>query len=478
MAKIFDMQNNKYKKLSEFYKEVYNSIPDKTEKITQAGSPRFYCRFYNGNTSVLGVYSENISETETFIYFSKVFNELNLNTPEIYAVSLDKTCYFIKDFGDDLLLNLLLKAKKGELDFENVISYYKKSLTALLKLQILAKNNIDFSKAFSIQKFDSQAILFDLNYFKYYFLNRSGVSFDEKLLQDDFEKLAFDLENQGAKLFMFRDFQARNILVQNEEVYFIDYQGGRLGAPEYDLVSLLYQAKADLPENIKLELKDFYFSEIKKYFDLNKQDFDERFYKYAYLRVLQTFGAYGLRGLIEKKQHFVDSIPFAIKNLKNLMIFHPLSDEFAELKRVLNELVLSKKFDNKIFDEFTVQIFSFSFKKGLPEDLSGNGGGFVFDCRGIHNPGRYPEFKDKTGKDQQAIDFFKTKTDIDVFIENAKLSVNSTIENYIERGFNSLMISFGCTGGQHRSVYCAEAMAKYITEKFQVNVILRHREQE
>lgn len=473
------MQNNKQIQLSEFYRKVYNSEPKKIEKITQAGSPRFYCRFYSEEQSILGVYSDNVIETETFLYYSEVFTKLNLNTPKVYAVSDDKTCYFIKDFGDDLLLNLLLQSQKENNTIsQQIIDYYKKSLTALVKMQVLAKEHIDFTKAYFIQKFDAQSILFDLNYFKYYFLNSSEIVYNEKKLQDDFEKLANDLDSGGTKLFMFRDFQSRNILVKNNEVYFIDYQGGRLGAPEYDLVSLLYQARAGLPENLKLELKDFYFSELSKHIDLDKEEFDDRFYKYAYLRVLQTFGAYGLRGLIEKKQHFVDSIPFALENLKTLMTLHPLSDDFVELKRVLQELILSKKHEHKVFDEFTVQVFSFSYKKGLPIDISGNGGGFIFDCRGIHNPGRYAEYKDKTGKDKVVIEFFKTKSDIDVFIENAKTTVNSTVENYIERGFNSLMISFGCTGGRHRSVYCAEAMAKYLKEKYKVNVILRHREQE
>ncbi len=461
-------------KLTEFYKETYKIIPDSIQPISQAGSPRSYFRFFNNKSSILGVYTENIAETETFLYYSEVFSKLKLNTPEVYAVSEDKTCYFIEDFGDDLLLDLLLKRKTEDFIPREIKDLYKKSLSALINMQVKASESIDFEKAYSIKEFNAQSIIFDLNYFKYYFLNPCGISYNEKKLQDDFEEFASQLEQTNLKLFMFRDFQARNILVKNNEVYFIDYQGGRLGAPEYDLVSLLYQAKAELSEDAKLELKDYYFSNLSKHFTINKKDFDASFFRYAYLRVLQTFGAYGLRGLIEKKQHFLDSIVFAIKNLNSLLNLHSLGDGLFELKRILKELGQTNKFEKLIFDEFTVQVCSFSFKKGFPDDKSGNGGGFVFDCRGIHNPGRYPEYRSQTGKDKAVIEFFKTKTDIDDFVEKAKLTVNSTILNYKERGFNSLMINFGCTGGRHRSVYCAEAMAKYIKEEFEVSVVLNH----
>lgn len=464
-------------KLKIFYVETYGYDADYIKTITQAGSPRKYFRFTKNDNSVLGVYSENIEETETFLYYSDVFEKSGLNTPAVYKVSADKQCYFIQDFGDDLLLGLLEKEPVETRYSGKIADVYKKSLAALVKLQVVGASQIDYNKAYQINDFNEQAILFDLNYFKYYFLNRSGVTYNEKMLQDDFDNFAKSLADEGPKLFMFRDFQARNIVVKDNEPYFIDYQGGRRGAPEYDAVSLLYQAKAALPENFRNELRDFFFSELNKCIRLEYKDFCDRFYKYVYLRVMQTLGAYGLRGLIENKQHFVESIPFALRNLSELLKLHAFSYDYPELLRVLRLLAGSSLFENKVFDVFTVQVFSFSFKKGIPNDSTGNGGGFVFDCRGIHNPGRYAEYKTKTGKDQEVIDFFKANSDIDIFFENAVNVVKPTIENYIERGFNSLMISFGCTGGQHRSVYCAEAMAKYIGENYAANVVLVHREQ-
>jgi aminoglycoside/choline kinase family phosphotransferase len=476
LSKIISM-SAELEKLKLFYHKSYGCDADSIKMITQAGSPRKYFRFIKNDNSILGVYSENVEETETFLYYSDVFTKANLNTPAVYNVSEDKYCYFIQDFGDDLLLGQLEKEPAETRYSGRIAELYKKSLAALVKLQVAGASMIDFGKAYQISDFDEQAILFDLNYFKYYFLNRSGVSFNEKLLQDDFDRLAKSLANEGPKLFMFRDFQARNIVVKDNEPYFIDYQGGRRGAPEYDAVSLLYQAKAALPEVFRDELRDFYFNELIQNIELKYAEFYDRFYLYVYLRVMQTLGAYGLRGLIENKQHFVESIPFALRNLSDLLKLHPFPEKYPELLRVLNLLAETSKFDSKVFDKFTVQVFSFSFKKGIPNDSTGNGGGFVFDCRGIHNPGRYAEYKTKTGKDQEVIDFFKANSDIDIFFENAVNVVKPTIENYIERGFNSLMISFGCTGGQHRSVYCAEALAKYIRENYTANVVLVHREQ-
>jgi len=463
--------------LTDSYAEYYGKKPESCSRITQAGSDRTYMRFKSGKSSVIGVYSENIVETETFIYFTQVFKSLNLNVPDIYFVAEDLKSYFIEDFGDDLLLGIVEKENKTGVFSEHLDELYKKSLKALAKMQVTAAGYLDFSRAYSISTFDTQSILFDLNYFKYYFLNRTGISYDEKKLQDDFDRFADVLSSEGWKFFMFRDFQARNIIIKNEEPYFIDYQGGRKGAPEYDVASLLFQAKAMIPDEEKQELLDYYFEQLSTYVHIDKIDFYSRFFSYAYIRILQTLGAYGNKGLIERKQHFVESIPFALKNLAALLDSHPILNSYPELNRVLREITVLRIFENVVYPEFTITVYSFSYKKGIPADTTGNGGGFVFDCRGIENPGRYPEYKTKTGKDKEVIDFFKQNSDIDSFAANAFQTVCPTIENYKQRGFNSLMISFGCTGGQHRSVYCAEKMAENIRKKFKVAVRLIHREQ-
>ena len=464
--------------LTQRYTEFYKATPQKVEAITKAGSNRSYYRFYGENGTVLGVYSNNIPETKTFLYYSVIFSNLNLNTPKIYHVSEDTLTYFIEDFGDDLLLKVVENEYKQYGRFtERLDDLYRKSISALAKLQIAAGKAIDFNLAYSISEFNSQSILFDPNYFKYYFLNRLDIPYDEKLLQDDFDALAQYLAENGTKSFMFRDFQARNILVKDEQVYFIDYQGGRKGAIQYDMASLLWQAKAKIPNKKKLELLNYYIDEITKSNEIDRDDFEKEFWYYLYIRILQTLGAYGNRGLIEKKRHFIESIPFAIDNLKELHETHPILSNYKELDRVISEVVKCKqKFEPVKYDQLTINVMSFGFKNGLPEDKTENGGGFVFDCRGNHNPGRYEKYKKLTGRDQPVIDFFKEHGDIDVFIENIKTVISPTIETYIRRGFTSLMICFGCTGGQHRSVYSAEHIARYIHEKYGVKVILKHRE--
>lgn len=458
------------------YKRFYNTEPLRYKALTQAGSNRNYYRFFDNSGTVIGVYSENVAETETFLYYSEVFAKLNLNIPNIYHVSEDKKCYFIQDFGDQSLLSIVEKETKESGFNDHIIELYKKSISALVEIQIKPDSLIDFSKAYSIGEFDKQSILFDLNYFKYYFLNVSGVSYDEKLLAEDFEGLADFLDRTGDKHFMFRDFQGRNILIKDDKPYFIDYQGGRRGAIHYDLASLLYQAKAKVPENIKTDLLDYYLKEVSKYLVTDKVKFTEQFYYYSYLRVLQTLGAYGRRGLIEKKAHFLESIPFAINNLKLLLENQPVLYKYKELNRVLLELVKSKQFDLKKYDSFTINVMSFSYKKGLPNDPTGNGGGFIFDCRGILNPGRFPEYKSLTGRDREVIAFFENNTDIDIFIKDIIKLITPTIENYIDRNFNSLMLCFGCTGGQHRSVYCAENVFEYLKKNYNINLVLTHRE--
>lgn len=461
------------------YIEFYKSQPTKVEAITQAGSNRSYFRFYNANGSVIGVYSENLPETQTFIYYSQIFTKLGLNTPHIFHVSSDMQTYFIEDLGKKSLLDIVQEELKQHGCFsERLISLYQQTLTKLVKMQIVAGSEIDFSKAYSISQFDKQSILFDLNYFKYYFLNRLDIRYDEKLLQDDFDALSEHLAATGSKNFMFRDFQARNIIVDNDKVYFIDYQGARKGAMQYDLASLLWQAKANIPAEIKNTLIDYYCNEVSKYLPINIDEFKHEFWHYLYVRILQTLGAYGNRGLIERKRHFIESIPLAIANLQELLQNQPVLASYKELQRVLIEIPQHKdKFEYKKYNELTVQVTSFGFKYGLPSDPTENGGGFIFDCRGNHNPGRYEEYKQLTGRDQPVIDFFKIHNQIDVFIENIKKVVSPTIETYIKRGFTSLMINFGCTGGQHRSVYCAEAIAHYIKETYGVKVVLSHREQ-
>ena len=476
MSNILSELDEKGKKTLDSFVLFSGERPDGIEKLAQAGSDRSYYRFRYANKSMIGVFSNNIEENNTFIYFTQLFKSLDIKVPELFYVTEDKIVYFLEDLGDLSLFDIVQNdIKNGELT-DTTKTLYKKAITELAKMQITSAAYIDFDKCYQISEFNEESILFDLNYFKFYFLKVSGIKFDERKLQNDFNNIALNLAKSGDKFFMFRDFQARNIMIKDGEPYFIDYQGGRKGAIQYDLASLLFQAKAQLPEYVKEELLEHYIEQVKSYIPVDKDEFINQFNYYALIRILQTLGAYGFRGLIEKKSHFIESIPFALQNIRIMLENKNVFKNYAELYNVLSQIAATERFNPVVFPEFTITVTSFSYKKSYPEDKTGNGGGFVFDCRGIENPGRYLEYKTLIGRDKEVIDFFKQHSDIDKYMLNVIETVKPTIDNYIERKFNSLSISFGCTGGQHRSVYCAEQMTKYIKKHYKIGVRLVHRE--
>jgi hypothetical protein len=359
-----------------------------------------------------------------------------------------------------------------------------------LEFQIRGGKRFDYTNAYPRKAFDKQSVFWDLNYFKYYFLKLAKFSFDEQALENDFDTLSNFLIAAPSDYFMFRDFQSRNIMLHNEKMYFIDYQGGRKGALQYDLASLLYQAKADIPYEIREKLLDFYISELRNYQDVDEVLFKKQFYGFVFIRIMQTLGAYGFRGLYEKKEHFLKSIPFAIDNLEYLLNHFELPVNTTVLKDVLRQITNDKilRHQTKPTSNLIVNINSFSYKKrrddtpfastvNYPEDPSDNGGGFVFDCRGLPNPGRFEEYKNQNGKDKAVVTYLEQYAEVADFIDNCYRLVEPSIQNYISRNFEHLQLNFGCTGGQHRSVYCAEKFAKTILQNFNIQVVINHREQ-
>ncbi|MDR2911486.1 MAG: phosphotransferase [Bacteroidales bacterium] len=453
---------------------------DSFELLSPSGSYREYCRMQNYGRSVICALNSDVKENEAFFSFTEHFRNQNIPVPEIYVISSDKKKYILEDLGDTTLFDFICKIR-GQEDFsERIITEYKKVLKLLPKIQIIAGKDLDYSVCYPCATFDRQSIMWDLNYFKYYSLKLARVSFDEQALENDFNELSNYLTGAGCDYFMFRDFQSRNIMLKNGMVYFIDYQGGRHGALQYDLVSLLYDSKADIPENVRKELFDFYLKELQEYLPVNKEEFSAYFRGFAIIRIMQAMGAYGFRGWYEKKEHFLKSIPYALKNLKLLLDHLDLPINLPELTRVLRALTESEVLMNIGSGNslLTVHLSSFSYKKGIPYDQSGNGGGFVFDCRALNNPGRYDEYKNLTGKDFEIQKFIEENSEIDIFMNSVKTLVGQSINIYLERGFSDLSINFGCTGGKHRSVYSAEKLAEYLKEKFPVNVVLTHNELE
>ena len=458
-----------------------NETPLEILPIAASGSARKYYRIVTDKRNVIGTYSENTEENEAFLTFSQHFHNLGLNVPEVFAVNEDKTCYLQSDFGDDNLFAHVQKSLMAGGLGENVIQLYKQALKHLVKFQYIGHQGLHYSKAYPTPSFDRQAILDDLNYFKYYFAKpHEEIEFNEARLGKDFEALAEFVSQAPCDFFMYRDFQSRNIMVKDNELYFIDFQGGRKGPLNYDVVSLLYQVKAQIPQAVRDELILYYKEELKPFVNPEEVKFDLYQPYFVYLRLLQVLGAYGFRGLIQKKSHFIESIPFALKELKTWNEKHPLSD-YPELQNVISQLstlnyqtTLNSQLST-LNSKLTVTINSFSFRKGYPNDFSGNGGGFVFDCRALPNPGREPEFKTKTGRDWEVIDYLMAKPPVHIFLDHVKGIVSQSVENYKERHFSNLMVSFGCTGGQHRSVFFAQTIYEWLKKEHpDIHLILNH----
>lgn len=457
--------------------------PDVLELLPQSGSDRRYFRIRKGDASFIGTFNLNVAENETFIFFTGHFARQGLNVPQILATHPSGTAYLQSDLGDESLLMAL--EKEGFTD--RIKDLFAESLAELAKLQVLGDLGMDYGKCLTAKEFGKQAILSDLLYFKYYFLDTLQKPYDKQALIDDFDALATYLTHTEYKFFMFRDFQSRNIMLHGGKPYFIDYQGGMKGAPQYDVASMLWQAKANLSDAWKNDLLNGYMDSLDKYLPrpMNREVFKNQYGGYVLIRLLQVLGAYGFRGLFERKAHFLSSIPLALSNLKWFMENQPLGIHVPEFSRVLAITV-----SDDIRERFTppkaghdtpltVYINSFSYKKnGYPADESENGGGFVFDCRGILNPGRIDEYKTQSGKDKDVIDYLEQNTRMPSFLNSVFDLVDINVEDYLKRGFDRLMVNFGCTGGQHRSVYAAEQTARHLRNKYKVKTVVKHLNEE
>lgn len=452
------------------------------EKLPQSGSDRIYFRVFAENKSHIATYGRNVKENKTFLYFSKHFRAAGCPVPGIVGVNEANTIYIQEDFGNVSLLNKLDELGQNE----EVYALFGAALRQLAHLQIKGHKALDYSQCITSREFGKQAILSDLLYFKYYFLDTLQVPYDKELLLQDFEQLSAFLARAEYKYFMFRDFQSRNVMIENGNVHFIDYQGGMKGALQYDVASMLWQARAELSEEWKNSLLDYYIECVEKNLSrkVDRTAFINRYNGYVLIRLLQVLGAYGFRGLFERKAHFLTSIPLALGNLKTFLEHRNTGIQLTEFDRLL-KLIVGDDIINRFKPTqatadtpLVVQVNSFSYRKGIPPDTGGNGGGFVFDCRGLLNPGRFEEYKSLTGRDKSVQDFLEQKTKIAEFLNSVYTIVDISVEDYIKRGFKSLQVSFGCTGGQHRSVFAADNLARHLRNKFKVKIELSHVEQD
>lgn len=495
-------------RITQLYQGLTDCEPQDIIPLAGAGSNRRYFRVKGEGESLIAVIGTNKEENEAFIDLAQRFRDGDLPVPAVLAVSEDRMVYLQEDCGDVSLYSFMAQHRQadGTLDVA-ALDVLKATIRELPRFQFLPvvcqTADLFFNRCFPQREMDRMSVMFDLNYFKYCFLKLKGVEFNEFRLQQDFERLADDLMMEQEDTFLCRDFQSRNVMLKDGRPYFIDFQGGRRGPIYYDVASFLWQSSAKFSDVVREQLIDEYLAALQPFKSMSKSDFLHKLRLFVLFRILQVLGAYGYRGLWEKKEYFINSIPLAISNLQKELALetcesYPYLAEVARSIIALNAEEAEKKAKVATYlqndttyishgtlsmdkgqkaTSLVVNVFSFSFKKGIPADESGNGGGYVFDCRSAHNPGRYDEYKPLTGLDQPVIDFLEADGEILTFLESVYKLVDFHVARFQERGFTHLQISFGCTGGRHRSVYCAQHVAERIHQKFGVEVYICHREQ-
>jgi aminoglycoside/choline kinase family phosphotransferase len=444
------------------------------------GSGRKIIRLANDRVTAVGIVYGGREENVAFLAFSRHFRRHGLPVPEIYAEDLDHDAYLEEDLGDTSLFEFLSQNRSGENIAPAVVEAYRKVVAILPRFQVEAARDLDYSFSYPAASFDRQSIAWDLNYFKYYFLRLAGIPFNEHALENDFNRLTDFLLSAPRDYFLYRDFQSRNVMLRDGQPFFVDYQGGRKGALQYDLASLLFDAKADLPPELRDHLLYDYLRALANFIPVDREAFLGHYYPYVYVRIMQALGAYGYRGFFERKVHFLQSVPYALKNIRWLLHNVELPIELPTLLGAFQSMLASEKLQSiaSEADNLVVRIFSFSFHHELPKDETGNGGGFIFDGRGLPNPGREERFKSLTGRDAPVIDYLNQQESVHQFLAGVFSLIDATADNYQRRGFKNLMVSFGCTGGQHRSVYLAEQLAKHLRSRSGVEVVVRHLELE
>ena len=462
--------------LETLFKQHTNEELLSNEELSASGSNRRYFRLKGKNTSLIGVEGTSIEENIAFIQMANHFYKQGLPVPHFLAQTVDRRSYIQEDLGDVLLFDAIADGRKTGVFHESEKELLRKTMRILPAIQVKGAEGFDFTVCYPQPQFNERSILWDLNYFKYCFLKSTGLDFQENLLEDDFAKLSDVLLKSETNTFMYRDFQSRNVMIKDGEPYFIDFQGGRKGPLYYDVASFLWQAKAQYSAELREELIQVYLDALQEFMPIDEAEFRVQLKHFVLFRTLQVLGAYGFRGYFEKKPHFLQSIPFAIENLRSMLKTEDA--EYPYLLEILKEMTQLEQFrEVDVRKPLVVKVYSFSYKKGIPQDNSGNGGGFVFDCRAVNNPGKYERYQSLTGLDESVKKFLEDDGEILAYLDHSIALIDASVKRYKDRGFTNLMISFGCTGGRHRSVYSAQKVAEHINKKFGVEVQLVHREQ-
>ncbi|MDE3163937.1 MAG: phosphotransferase [Acidobacteriota bacterium] len=468
--------------LERLFEQRFQTAPQSVAPVQGqlGGSGRAILRLTGAGRSAIGIVNPVREENVAFLEFSRHFRRHGLPVPEIYAESLDEGAYLEEDLGGTTLYEFLGQHRTGDAVASEVVEAYRKVVTALPRFQVEAGRDLNYKVCYPRASFDRQSINWDLNYFKYYFLRLAGIPFNEQALEDDFGRLTRFLLTADHDYFLYRDFQSRNIMLRDGEPWFLDYQGGRRGALHYDIASLLFDGKADLPPEMRQQLLDHYLDALRQHIPVDRAAFLHHYYAYVYVRIFQALGAYGFRGFYERKAHFLQSVPYALKNLRWLAHHVQLPVALPTLMEAVQGMLASEKLQALAVSvpDLTVRVCSFSFHREMPTDPSGNGGGFIFDARSLPNPGREERFRSLTGKDAPVIEYLMQQESVHRFLASAESLVDASVSAYHQRGFDHLMVSFGCTGGQHRSVFLAEQLAKHLRSRSGLQVEVRHIELE
>ena len=445
------------------------------QELPTSGSHRRYFRLSGGNVTVMGVIGTSLEENRAFIELARHFRSRKLNVPEVYAVSEDGLAYLQEDLGDQVLFDAVAQGREKGVYSADEIDLLRRTVAQLPRIQFLGGEGLDWSVCFPQEAFDARMVDFDLNYFKYCFLKATGIEFNEIQLQEDFEKFKADLLLDDDNTFLYRDFQARNVMIRDGEPWFIDFQGGRRGPIYYDVASFIWQARSRYPEALREDLIKTYLEALQQFKQVDEAAFRSRLRLFVLFRTLQVLGAYGFRGYFEKKPHFIASVPYALQNLRSLL--RTPFTRYPYLNAVLQEMAVKPELNVVQEDHrLQVKIYSFAYKKGIPADTTGNGGGYVFDCRSVNNPGKYEYYRQFNGMDAEVIKFLEDDGEVLAFLESVYKLVDAHVQRFIERKFTNLQVCFGCTGGQHRSVYCAEHLASHLAQKFNIKIVVAHRE--
>ena len=469
---------------AQLYAESFGLTPLSVHPLPGAGSNRRYFRITSPADSernlipstLVGVVGTEADENKAFIELSRHFASHGLPVPHVHAVSADCMVYLQDDLGDQSLYALIMSDRNADGTLgAKAMEAAAKTMRLLPHIQFSTHGQAEvFASCYPQREMDRTNVMFDLNYFKYNFLKFHPVEFNEYKLQADFEAFASNLLSDDSDTFLYRDFQSRNVMLKDGEPYFIDFQGGRRGPIYYDVASFVGQARAKYTNEAVGAMIDAYISALGEYKKVDKAHFLKMLKLFRVFRLLQNLGTYGYRGLFERKKAFVESIPAALSQLDELL---GNENGFPYLHAIIREIARLPMFVRQESKELTVDVISFSYKRGIPDDPSGNGGGFVFDCRSIHNPGRYEPYKKLTGMDEPVIKFLETESNISEFLENAYALVDNMVDTYRKRGFTHIQVCCGCTGGQHRSVYSAEHIAHHVADKFGVRVVVTHKMQ-